>query len=74
MKTKLTSRHQDLNAEYQKGQERLAALEQETASVRASMLRISGAIQILEELLETDKELSTPKNENGVLLKNGLIE
>jgi len=56
MKKQLSTRLENLKTEYQKGQERLTALEQETANVKASMLRISGAIQVLEELLvaETD--------------------
>lgn len=61
MKKQLTTRLQDLKAEYQKGQERLTALEQETANVKASMLRISGAIQVIEEILgqeESEEDLN----------------
>lgn len=54
MKDRISTRLQQLQTEYQKGQERLAALEQEASNVKSSMLRISGAIQILEELLEQD--------------------
>jgi len=71
MKKQLTTRLQVLKAEYQKGQERLTALERETANVRASMLRISGAIQVLEELL--DNELSTKKNIKENVSENGII-
>ena len=45
MKNQIETRLQELQAEYQKGQERLQSLEQETDQVRGSMLRISGAIQ-----------------------------
>ena len=38
MKKKLETRLQDLKAEYQKGQERLTALEQETATVLKTMI------------------------------------
>lgn len=72
MKKQLTTRLQDLKTEYQKGQERLNALEQETTNVRTSMLRISGAIQVLEELLTADE-----KNENLTSekqLENGVRE
>jgi len=55
MKKQLTTRLQNLKAEYQKGQERLTALEQETTNVKTSMLRISGAIQVLEEVLQIEK-------------------
>ena len=72
MEKQLTTRLQDLKTEYQKGQERLNALEQETTNVRTSMLRISGAIQVLEELLTADE-----KNENLTSekqLENGVRE
>ena len=54
MNDHIVRRLEQLRAEYRKGQERLVGLEQETASVNSSMLRISGAIQVLEELLEHD--------------------
>lgn len=70
MKEQLTSRLKDLKAEYQKGEERLAALEQETGNVKASMLRISGAVQVLEEIL--NKEISTTDNEEVEVIENGI--
>jgi predicted nuclease with TOPRIM domain len=54
MKDRISTRLQQLRTEYQKGQERLVVLEQEASNVKSSMLRISGAIQVLEELLEQD--------------------
>lgn len=54
MQDHLRTRLEELKREYQKGQERLAALDKETNSVKNSMLRISGAIQVLEELLHQD--------------------
>ena len=54
MKERIERRLQQLRAEYRKGEERLVELEHESSSVNSSMLRISGAIQILEELLEQD--------------------
>jgi prefoldin subunit 5 len=62
MKDRISTRLQQLKEEYQKGQERLAALEQEASNVKSSMLRISGAIQILEELLEQHPS-ARPENE-----------
>jgi predicted nuclease with TOPRIM domain len=62
MKEHIARRLEQLRAEYRKGQERLVELEQETSSVNSSMLRISGAIQILEELLERDPS-NTPSRE-----------
>jgi prefoldin subunit 5 len=39
-----------LRAEYEKGQHQLEALERQRHEVRDTLLRISGAIQVLEEL------------------------
>jgi hypothetical protein len=41
-----------LREEHDKGLERLAALDRERERVRDTVLRISGAIQVLEELLQ----------------------
>ena len=62
MKKSITLRLKDLQQEYQKGQEQLQKLEQETNNIRSSMLRISGAIQVLEELLGEDNELKSQLN------------
>jgi hypothetical protein len=40
----------DLRAEWTAGQRRLEALELERQQVRETLLRISGAIQVLEEM------------------------
>ena len=66
MKKQLTNRLETLKNEYEKGQKRLQALEGETANVRASMLRISGAIQVLNELLEIEPKQQSEPVENGV--------
>jgi predicted nuclease with TOPRIM domain len=50
MKSEIKTRLEELKEEYKKGQERLLALEQETTNLSNTMLRISGAIQVLEEL------------------------
>lgn len=52
MKDHLRSRLEELQAEYQKGQERLTDLEQQSVTLKNTMMRISGAIQVLEELLQ----------------------
>ena len=62
MKRELEARLKVLKEEYQKGQGQLLALEQETANLRNTMIRISGAIQVLEEILgEKGSEDSIPK-------------
>ncbi len=47
----LTKRLEELHSELAKGQHQLEALDQERQEVRDTMLRISGAIQVLQELL-----------------------
>jgi hypothetical protein len=44
-----------LKNELESGQKVLAELEAKQAGVRATMLRISGAIQVLEELLKQEE-------------------
>lgn len=67
MKKQLSTRLQDLKAEYKKGEERLTGLENEIANVRTSMLRISGAVQVLEEILEEkDKENGMTKEDKEI--------
>lgn len=41
----------ELKAEFAKGQQQLQALDEQRAHLRDTLLRISGAIQVLEELL-----------------------
>jgi hypothetical protein len=63
MKRELEARLKQLKDEYQKGQGQLVALEQETANVKNTLLRISGAIQVLQELLgDKTSENSVPVN------------
>jgi prefoldin subunit 5 len=66
MKKEIEARLKELKEEYQKGQGQIVALEQETANLRNTMLRISGAIQVLQELLG-DKE-----SENSIPVNNSL--
>ena len=65
MNEKINQRLEELKAEYHKGEERMAELERETSSLRVSMLRISGAIQVLEEMLhdENGAQKTNAKNE-----------
>ncbi len=52
MRDKLVSRLKELQAEYEAGERRMRAVEAETLRLRETMLRISGAIQVLQELLD----------------------
>jgi predicted nuclease with TOPRIM domain len=47
----MNERLEKLRAEFARGQEKLSQLEAEAAQLRQTMLRISGAIQVLEEEL-----------------------
>ncbi len=61
MYDKLRQRLQVLKAEYESGQKVMAELEVKQASVRDTLLRISGAIQVLEEeLADVETETSSP--------------
>jgi prefoldin subunit 5 len=51
MREQVEQRVSELKAEHQKGQQMLAELEAKEADLRQTLLRISGAIQVLEELL-----------------------
>jgi predicted nuclease with TOPRIM domain len=61
----LRSRLESLKKEFEIGQSRLRELEKEEAYIRETMLRISGAIQVLQEILGDSKprestEVSVP--------------
>ena len=51
MQENLQQRLQSLQSEYEAGQKMLAELEAKQTNLRDTLLRISGAIQILEEVL-----------------------
>ena len=53
MRDELETRLAALRAEYASGQEVAAELQKKQEELRATLLRISGAIQVLEELLNT---------------------
>ena len=54
MREQLEKRLQALTTEYEAGQKALANLESQKANLRETLLRISGAIQVLEEELVVD--------------------
>ena len=56
MREQLVQRLVELNAEYEAGQKLLADLQANQASVEQTLLRISGAIEVLEELLSADED------------------
>jgi uncharacterized coiled-coil protein SlyX len=58
MREQVEQRVRMLKAEYEAGQKMLAELEAKQASLQQTMLRISGAIQALEELLTSGEPRS----------------
>jgi len=64
MKAQLEKRLTELKAEYATGQKMLADLETRQANLRESLIRISGAIQVLEEELEKTNGTNGPVAED----------
>lgn len=59
MHQQLTARLESLKKEFELGQKKLQELDTEANNVRSTLLRISGAVQVLEE------ELSKHEEQNG---------
>lgn len=57
MKELIEQRLAGLRSEFEAGQTLMADLESRQAQLRSSLLRISGAIQVLEELLNEESAL-----------------
>ncbi len=54
MREQLEERLQQLKQEFESGQQMLAEYEAKQAELRQTLLRISGAIQVLEEMLQAE--------------------
>lgn len=54
MKTQLETRLSQLKSELKSGQSMLEELDKKRINLETTMLRISGAIQVVEELLESE--------------------
>ncbi|MGB2926635.1 MAG: hypothetical protein WBB82_15150 [Limnothrix sp.] len=67
MKEKLQKRLTELKQEYESGQKMMVELETKQNNLRDTLLRISGAIQILEEELSEDPEIETDMLPNSLL-------
>lgn len=57
---KLSQRLEELKAELKAGQQMEAELEAKLAQLRATLLRICGAIQVLEEMLDNNAAVPKP--------------
>jgi len=60
MKERLQKRLQSLKAEYEAGQKMLADLEAQQQDLQQTLLRISGAIQVIEEEFANSEENGNP--------------
>jgi len=61
MKDQLSERLTQLKSEFESGQKVLRDLEARQQDVRDTLLRIGGAIQVLEEMLQTTATPPTPR-------------
>ena len=60
MRVQLEKRLDELKAEYEEGDKMLSDLDARREQVRQTLLRISGAVQILEELLKEEDVAEKP--------------
>ncbi|MBE9233715.1 hypothetical protein IQ231_19085 [Cuspidothrix issatschenkoi LEGE 03284] len=65
MKEQLEIRLKELKSEFTSGQQVLTDLEAKQANVRETLLRIQGAIQVLEEELAKDNSAASETDEIG---------
>ncbi|MBY0429757.1 MAG: hypothetical protein K2Q10_01045 [Rhodospirillales bacterium] len=65
MKKNLEARLQELKREFEVGTNNLAAIEAQRTSLRETLLRISGAVQVLEEELAREREAALSPQEVG---------
>lgn len=65
MRDQLEKRLTELKAEFELGQNKLNELEAQAANLRNTLLRISGAIQVLEEELGKDASQSNSQPGDG---------
>jgi hypothetical protein len=72
MREQLERRRDELTAELKAGQEMLAELDGKRLELQQTMLRISGALQVLGELLESTKSAGDP-TPTGFDLRPGAI-
>lgn len=61
MREQLQQRLDELKNEFEAGQARLQEMERQQLALRETLLRISGAIQVLEEMLAGEEKGNTNK-------------
>jgi len=70
MKEQLENRLAELKSEFESGQKMMTELESKQSNLRDTLLRISGAIQILEEEINRVNEILEPVQETPVEIIN----
>jgi hypothetical protein len=65
MKQQLEQRLKELRDQFESGQKMMADLESKQANLRDTLLRISGAIQVLEELIANESDISELSEQAG---------
>lgn len=65
MNEKIEQRLSELRAEFESGQEMLTDLENQQANLKTTLLRISGAIQVLEELINQPEDSEDSVKDNN---------
>jgi septation ring formation regulator EzrA len=71
MRAEIEKRLQSLTAEFKTGHEMLTELDGRRANLQATLTRISGAIQVLQELLQSD-QAGTKETEADSTLRTGI--
>ena len=66
MQQQIQSRIAVLKSEFETGQTKLQELELQQSRIRETLLRISGAIQVLEEMLDSNKAEEEPAPNDSV--------
>ncbi len=62
MREQMLARLHELEQEFETGQKLLAEMEARQANLRESMLRISGAIHVIQELLQQSQPATMAQN------------
>jgi hypothetical protein len=71
MREQMEARLAALKSEYDKGQTQLRQLESQSSSLRETMLRISGAIMVLEERLSPPAPVTSGGRHQGAPVGDG---
>jgi predicted nuclease with TOPRIM domain len=65
MREQLQIRLEELKKEFDAGQTRLQELDRRQTALRETLLRISGAVQVLEEMLISSEQAQTPLTQSA---------